>query len=171
MDYRKQITQAKQCSMTWLTENYQHITCWVCDHATCCVLLCFTLQYRITLLFCSTGASRENKQNQKCLTSLTIRFGNARLTHDSPAQQSVFYYIHKAHWRQPYHWMDSLFDAFWAIQMLILSCKKSHGIQLVMVSSQGTGLKSHPPSHSADSSCLRKQDLKDTSPVPIPCLM
>lgn len=150
--------------MTWLTENYQHTTCWVCDHATCCVLLCFTLQHRITLLICSTGASRENKQNQTCLTSLTIRFGSGRLTHDNPAQQSVFYYSHKARWSQPYHWMDSLFYAFWAIQRLILGCKKSHGIQLIMVSTQGTGLKSHPPLTFSRQFLLGKTRLKGHKP-------
>ena len=71
-DYREEKTQAIQCCTTWLTENYQHTTCWVCDHATCCVLLCFTLQHRITLLFCPTGASGESKQNQMYVSHLLL---------------------------------------------------------------------------------------------------
>lgn len=71
-DYREETTQAMKCSITWLTENYQHTTCWICDHATCCILLCFTLQHRITLLSCLTGASGESEQNQMCVSYLLL---------------------------------------------------------------------------------------------------
>lgn len=72
IDYREETTQAIKCSIIWFKKSYQHTTCWVCDHATCCVLLCFTLQHRITLLFCLTGASGESKQNQICVSHLLL---------------------------------------------------------------------------------------------------
>lgn len=75
MNYREETTQTIKCSINTsykVLHHYQHTTCWVCDHATCCVLLCFTLQHGITLLFCPTGASGESKQNQMCVSHLLL---------------------------------------------------------------------------------------------------
>lgn len=149
--YREEKTEAIKCSITWLTENYQHTTCWVCDHATCCVLLCFILQLRITLLFCPTGASGESKQNQMFFTSLAIRFSVEGWHMTSLHNRVYFITVTRLYpdslksWCQPFHWIGSLFYAFWANQRLILSWKKSYRIQTVLVFNQGTGLDAHPP--------------------------
>lgn len=86
----------RPCSITWLTEIYQHITCWVCDHATCCVFLCFTLQCRITLFLCpTTGASGESKQIKHVFHISYYRIFSGKLIHDNPAQKNAFYFCHK----------------------------------------------------------------------------
>lgn len=94
--HRKGTKQVRPCSITWLTEIYQHTTCWVCDHATCCVFLCFTLQHRITLLFCpTTGASGESKQIEHVFYISHYQIFSGKLIYDDPAQKNAFYFCHK----------------------------------------------------------------------------
>lgn len=65
-----------------------------------------------------------------CFTSLTIRL-SVEDWHMTTLHNRVYFIrvtrLYPAYlkcWCQPYHWMDSVFNAFWAIQRLIRSWKK-----------------------------------------------
>lgn len=74
----------------------QRSTCWVCDHATCCVFLCFTLQHRITLLFFpTTGASGESKQTKHVFHISYYQIFSEKLINGNYTQKSAFYFCHK----------------------------------------------------------------------------
>ena len=155
--------------------TYYLLGLWSC-HMLCSSLLHSRAWDHIALLSHWSIWGKQAKSNV-CFTSLTIRF-SVEDWHMTTLHNRVYfitvtrlYPASLKSWYQPYHWMDSLSDALWAIQRPILSWKKSCGIQSVTVSNQRNRLKSHPPSHSADCSCFGKQDLKDTSSLLIPCLM
>lgn len=96
----------------------------------CSSLLHSPAQDHIALVSHSSIWGKQAKSSV-CFTSLAIRFSGEDW-HVTTLHSRVYfitvirlYPASLKSWYQPYHWMDSLFDAFWAMQRLILSWKKT----------------------------------------------